>query len=524
MAEQHEVLIVGGGSNGLSAAAYLANAGVDTLVLEAKSFYGGGVITREDAAPGFWGDEAGTMHIFMQTHPLIRSDELGLMSKYGLEYVKADTLLTIIYPDDTTFTFYKDLDKTCAEIAKFNEKDAEAYRKFYEWGMENLDMLIMGMHSPGAPFGQLVTMLNASEKGRELCRAIFTSAHDLAMQWFEDPHLINAMDRWASENMADPRVDGSGVNLLLMIPVLHKYGMAFPKGGSQKLCDALVACIEDHGGEVRCNAPVARFIIEDDRCVGVVLENGEEIRATKGVMSSIGIHQYSEEMLPGMPDEFYRSIKNLRDQQFMPFHQILALDTVPKYKAGSVADESLMVEFCPDTIADMNEIWDTYSRGECIYDGPVCFTYTHYDPTRAPEGKSCMYLYHYEPYFLKEGPEHWDEIKEETSQKIIETFCSRTTNLTPDMVLGKWVSSPLDFERDNPAYFHGQNNHLGSQLYHSLGNRPFPMISNYHFPVEGLYGCGASFPPGPGVFCGGRSAVQVLMEDIDVDFDESLGK
>jgi len=522
MSNNPEVIIVGGGSNGLSAAAYLANAGVDTLVLEAKSFYGGGVITREDAAPGFWGDEAGTCHIFMQTHPLVREDELGLMSKYGLEYIKAEQLLTIIFPNDETFTFYKDLDKTCEEIARFNKKDAVAYRKFYEWGMENLDMLVMGLHSPGAPFGQLVTMLNASDKGRELCRAIFTSAHDLAMQWFEDPHLINAMDRWASENMADPRVDGSGVNLLLMIPVLHKYGMAFPIGGSQKLCDALVACIEDHGSEVRLNAPVERFIVEDDRCVGVVVD-GQEIYASKGVMSSIGIHQYTREMLPGMPDEFYNSIDNLRDQQFMPFHQILALDEVPQYKVGPIADEAMMVEFCPDTVADMNEIWDSFARGEVLYDAPVCFTYAHYDKTRAPEGKCCMYLYHYAPYFLKDG-QQWDDIKEETSRKIIEHFCSRTKNITPDKVIGKWVASPLDLERQNPAYFHGQNNHLGSQLYHSLGNRPFPMISNYRFPVEGLYGVGASFPPGPGIFCGGRSAVQVLMEDIDVDFDESLGK
>lgn len=521
MSKNPEVIVVGGGSNGLSAAAYLANAGVDTLVLEAKPFYGGGVITREDSAPGFWGDEAGTCHIFMQTHPLLRNDELGLMSKYGLKYIKAEQLLTIIFPNDETFTFWYDLDKTCEEIARFNKKDAEQYRKFYEWGMENLDMLVTGLHSPGAPFGALVSMLNGNPQGRELCRAIFTSAHDLAMQWFEDPHLINALDRWASENMADPRVDGSGVNLLLMIPVLHKYGMGYPIGGSQKLCDALVACIEDHGSEVRVNAPVKRFIVEDDRCIGVVLENGEEIHASKAVISAIGIRQLDRETLPGMPEEYYRGVDLCRDQQFMPFHQNVAFDKVPEFKA-SIANTAMMVEFCPDTIEEMNDIWDTFAHGGRLYDWPVVFTYSHYDETRAPKGKSCTYLYHYEPYFLKPG-ENWDDLREETSRKIIEDFCARTTNLTPDDVLGKWVVSPLDLERQNPAYYHGNNNHIGSQLYHSLGNRPIPLVSSYRFPIEGLYGCGASFPPGPGIICGGRSAVQVVMEDIDVDFEESLG-
>lgn len=519
-----EVIVVGGGSNGLSAAAYLANAGTDVLVLEARDFYGGGVITREDSYPGFKGDQAGTVHIFMQTHPLILEDELQLMSKYGLEYIKPENLLSVIFPDDTYLTFYKDLDKTCESIAQYSEKDAIAYRKFYEWGMENLDMLIKGLHSPGAPFGQLVTMLNSSEPGRELCRAIFTSAHDLALQWFESPQLINAMDRWASENMADPRVDGSGVNLLLMIPVLHKYGMAYPIGGSGKLSDALVDCIKDHGGAVRCNAYVKEFIIENSKCVGVKLTDGEEIRASKAVISSIGIRQMDESMLSdSAPEEYYRSLRNIRDQQFMPFNQNLALDVVPEYTAGKIPTESMMVEFCPNTIAEMNEIWNEYSRGECNYEFPVCFTYSHYDTTRAPEGKSCLYLYHYEPYFLK-NDQNWDDIKNATAKKIVDHYCSRTTNLTPEKILGAWVASPLDLERDFPSYMHGGQNHLGSQLYHSLGNRPFPLVSGYRMPVGGLYGCGASFSPGPGVFCGGRSAVQIVMEDLDIDFEESLGK
>lgn len=525
MVKKPEVIVAGGGFNGLTVAGYLAKAGVDVLVLEGKEYYGGGVATREVAAPGFKADIASTCHVFIQPNPLLLNDELQLKSKYGLEYIYPDNILSVVYPDDSSFTFYKDLNKTCESIAKFSKKDAETYRSFYDWGSQQFDMLIAGMYAPSPPFGTLISLLSSSPEGREMTRTMYVSAHDLAMEWFEDPRVVNSLDRWASENMADPRVDGSGINLLLMIPMLHKYGVSIPKGGSGLLTDALAKSIKDRGGEVRVNSKIKQFKVSGGKCVGVILESGEEILATKAVVTSFNIRQLTPEMLgTPMPDEYTHNLHVIRKQQFMSFHQNYALDDVPQYNAGSVVDESLMVEFCADTLEGMQKLWDTFAYGDLNYETPICFSYANYDPTRAPAGKSTLYLYQYAPYYLKGGPQRWDEIKEDTANKVFENYCKRTKNITSSKVLGRWVHSPLDFERNFPSFMEGQINHLGSQISQSFGNRPFPLVSGYRLPVEGLYLCGCSVPPGPGVFGAGRAAVQPVLEDLGIDFEDVISK
>jgi len=526
MSKKPEVIVAGGGSSGLQVAAYLAKAGVDVLVLEGREFCGGGVVTREVTAPGFKTDIASTCHVFIQPNPLIKDDELQLQSKYGLEYIKPDNILSVVYPDDRALTFYKDLDKTCESIAQFSKKDAVAYRKFYEWGCQQFGMLTAGMYAPAPPFGTLVSLLETGVEGRELLRCMYVSAHDLVLEWFESPQLINSLDRWASENMADPRVDGSGINLLLMIPVLHMYGIAIPKGGSGALTDSLIRSIEDRGGEVRVNSKVKKFKVSGGKCTGVILESGEEILASKAVVTNFNIRQLTEDMLgTSMPDEYNHNLKVIRKQQFMSFHQNYALDEVPQYNAGSIVDDSCMVEFCPDTLEGMQQLWVTFAYGNLNYETPISLSYAKYDPTRAPAGKSTLYLYQYAPYYLKGGPQRWDEIKEDTANKVFEQWCSRTKNMNSSKVLGRWVHSPLDFERNFPAYMEGQINHLGSQISHNFGNRPFPAMSGYRLMgIESLYLCGPSTPPGPGVLGGGRAAVQPVMADLGIDFEDVISK
>ncbi|MGD9823630.1 phytoene desaturase family protein [Desulfobacter sp.] len=526
MINKPEVIIAGAGLNGLTVAGYLAKAGVDVLVLESKEFYGGGVVTREVAAPGFKADIGSTCHVFIQPNPLIQNDELQLISKYGLEYIHPDNILSVVFPDDRFFTFYKDLDKTCDSIAQFSQKDAATYRRFYEWGAQQFDMLISGMYAPAPPFGTLISLLSSSPEGREMARTMYVSAHDLAMEWFEDPHVLNSLDRWASENMMDPRVDGSGINLLLMIPMLHKYGVSIPKGGSGVLSDSIVRSIEARGGEVRVNSKIRQFKISGGKCMGVILENGEEILASKGVVSSFNIRQLTPEVIgTTMPEEYSHNLHVIRKQQFMSFNQNYALDEPPQYNAGSIVDKSLMVEFCSDTLQGMQQLWDTFAYGDLNYETPICFSYTQYDTTRAPAGKSTLYLYQYAPYYIKGGPKRWDEIKEEIADKIFENYCKRTKNITPGKVIGRWAHSPLDYERNFPSFMEGQINHMGSQISQNFGNRPFPLVSGYRLPgIDNLYLCGCSLPPGPGVFGGGRAAVQPVFEDLGIDFEDVLNK
>ena len=166
MAKKHEVVVIGGGHNGLTVASYLAKAGVDVCVVENLPWVGGGVVSRECAAPGFKTDQCSTWHGFIQPNPLILHDELGLKSKFGLEYVTTNEQATTLFSDDSFITLFKSVDDTCESIAKFSEHDAEAYRKFYQWSVKTLDMLTEGMYNPPAPFGTMVSMLDQSREGR----------------------------------------------------------------------------------------------------------------------------------------------------------------------------------------------------------------------------------------------------------------------------------------------------------------------------------------------------------------------
>ena len=134
----YDVVVMGAGHNGLVAAAYLAKAGKKVCVLERQSYYGGGVLTQEIITPGFKHDIHSTVHIMLQGNPMILDDELGLLSKFGLEYKYADLCHASVWEDGTVVRSYHDLDKTCEEIARFSAKDAESYRNFAEASMKTL--------------------------------------------------------------------------------------------------------------------------------------------------------------------------------------------------------------------------------------------------------------------------------------------------------------------------------------------------------------------------------------------------
>jgi len=218
--EKHEVVVIGGGHNGLVVAAYLAKAGLDVCVVERLDQVGGGVITRELTLPGFKHDWCSTGHVVIQANPLIHRDELGLKSKYGLKYIFPDPQMAIVFPDDRALIVYRDVNKTCESLRQFSERDAEMYPKFLDFCRRMSRVATVATFSPPVPFGKMVSILDGSEDGREFLRIILSSSLDIAEEWFESEQMKILFSRLAAECMVSPLEKGTG-NAAFMYPMFH---------------------------------------------------------------------------------------------------------------------------------------------------------------------------------------------------------------------------------------------------------------------------------------------------------------
>jgi phytoene dehydrogenase-like protein len=517
---QYEVVLIGGGHNSLIVAAYLAKAGTNVCVVEMKPYVGGGVITKEVTLPGFKHDLYSTQHWFIRSNPLLRNDELKLQSKYGLNYIPVDPSTSVVFPDESAIVFHKDLDKTCESIAKISQRDAETYREFYAWSVPCLNMLTMGMFSPPPPYSALVSMLEKSEEGQEILISLQKSGLDIVDDWFESDKVKIALTRLASEVLFPPYTRGTGALLFAVVASAQRDGFTVLQGGSGSLTESLERCLTDLGGTIRTSSPVTSIKVEGGEAKGVVLESGEEILATKAVISTVNVKQLFLQMLPAedLPPHFQTKVRRLKHSEYSAFVCSLALNEAPTYKAGGDVDHCHANETASHDMETYLKEFDALRYGYPVTDSPLLVCNTLHDSTRAPKGKHTLFVYHYEPYDLKEGgAARWDEIKEEVADTILNSVRHYTTNMGDENILGSYMESPLDIERYNPAWVKADEAGIGHQSFQTLSYRPLAGW-NYKTPIQKLYMAGACTHPGGGVTGGGRAAVQVVMEDLGIDF------
>ena len=154
----------------------------------------------------------------------------------------------------------------------------------------------------------------------------------------------------------------------------------------------------------------------------------------------------------------------------------------------------------------------------------IVSTHTELDPTRAPEGKHTLYVYQFAPYDLAEGGvDAWDTRKEDVAERMLEELRKYTTNMGPENIIEKYVSSPKSHAEDSPSFRLGDVMGIGQYIYQFLGRRPTPELSQYAVPgIEGLYLAGPCMHPGGGVIGGGRATAVKMMEDLGMDFDKVI--
>jgi len=285
----YDVVIVGAGHNGLTCACYLAKAGRKVLVLERRHIVGGAVCTQDDLIPGYRIDVGSSAHIMIHLTPVLRDLELH---RFGLEYLEMDPWA--YYPilgTGTGISFYRDLDRTCASIAKISPKDAGAYRAFVtHWGElnEGIFETFMKPPTPGKIFGTIFKRNLLKRRSRKLWSSMDTSRQlmapygSLIEELFEHPAVRTALAWLSAQSGPAPGEMASG-NMLGWNAMIHKSGAKRPKGGSGALTQAMAKCLLSHGGEIICNAEVAE--IRRDTSVGW------RLRYKMPVETSATVHQ-----------------------------------------------------------------------------------------------------------------------------------------------------------------------------------------------------------------------------------------
>ena len=524
MRVRYDVIVIGGGHNGLTAAAYLARAGRKVLVLERRHVVGGAAVT-EEVFKGF------KFSVCSYVVSLLRPEiirELDL-PRHGLEILPLDGTFTPM-PDGNYLWRNNDHARTRREIARHSRVDAEAYdeyaRAMVEMGRFVKPILNMLPPDPTSLDPRdLRKLLALVQRFRGLARQdqynqiqlMTMSAVDFLDQWFETDVLKATMSASGIiGTFLGVRSPGTAYVLLHhymgeIDGAFRSWGLA--RGGTGAISNAIADAAREAGVEVRTDTAVARILVNGNKAHGVVLENGDDIRASviaSSVDPRLTFLRFMDEGL--LPEEFLDDIHRYKFRGSSGKVN-LALDALPDFTCLPGPGPHLRGAISISPGVDyMERAYDAAKYGAFSrqpYIDIVIPSLT--DPSVAPPGKHVMSCFvQYAPYHLKEGT--WDEKREEFGDTVVDTIAQYAPNFR-NTILHRQVVTPLDLEREwglsEGNIFQGE-----LTLEQLFFLRPAPGWAQYKTPVDSLYMCGSATHPGGGIMgAPGRNAAMKILRD-----------
>lgn len=515
----YDIVVVGAGSNSLVAAAYLAKAGKSVLVLEKNEQCGGGVISIE-IAPGFTHDPHASGYYTCMANPALEHDELKLLSRFGLEMLSWEAGFATIFDSGDGLTAYTDVDRACEDIAQYSMKDADTYRGFVAEARSVLPLLNRGSASPPLPTGAFISMLEQSALGNKLVDALFQSASDLLDDLFESDEVKIHYNKWCSEMMEAPTKKGTGIVLYNLLGLAHSYDAHIPVGGSKSITNALIRCIEHHGGEIRVGSEVDHVVVQSGEATGVKLQGGEHIAARDAVLACI--HPWRlKEMLTEVDEDVAAAARRVKLSNHGALNQQIALTEYPDFTAGSRWYDALCIEYVRKDLVETLRTFDHYRYGEIPQHhlSPLTMMNSRKDPSRAPAGQCAMYLYHFAPLVLRDGGlEGWEEHRQTFADAIWEELKRYAPNLDDGKIIARHIESPLEHHRHSASMMNGDIYGIGTTAGQIMGRRPTRDLADFTVPgIEGLYLVGPFMHPGGTVNFGGRATAIKMYRDMGID-------
>ena len=483
-ADRFDYVVAGAGHNSLVCAAYLSKAGYRVLVLEAQDQIGGGCRTSDAMLAGFHEDWCSSVHGLINKNPVLSRNELQL-DRYGYEQMHPDVVLHYPFLDGASLTVFKsDPDRTAETIAHISKQDAATFKR-------------LAAKTPAELKSQTLAAMTGFAASRQVWQSPYMQAAALSGGKFNGPN--------GSEL-------GTGLQAFSML--VHMGGRPIPKGGSGMLTVALGRAIEAHGGIILTNMPITGIILEGGQCKGVECADGRQFRAGLGVVSTMHVKQVLA-MTPRAlwPGPVAENVDLMQPEMAMfQFHYALAEPV--RYKlamAGTIGSAEASIMEDPASIFVLG---GDDARGELhLDDYPLQVNHPSvFDTGRVPPGRGLVKIEGAMPYALKQGPEHWDAIKEEVAAAVMARYMAHTANITQDKILAQMLFSPLDIERKNASMWrgsvHGFENRLGN-------------FAPYRLPIPGLYQTGDCTSPGGGISgFPGRNLAELILRDQGRDIEQ----
>jgi phytoene dehydrogenase-like protein len=520
---ERDVVIVGGGHNGLACANYLARAGLDVLVLERRDVVGGAAVT-EEPWPGYRVSSASYVVSLMPERIVAELD----LKRFGYEVSIITPDYFVPFPDGTSLTLWGDLRRDAENIAKLSKRDADAYVEFDEYfeRVASLVKSLLYVVPPNLTLRDLPAWIGTLGRLRrftgrdvaEIVRLFTMSASDFLDEWFEDQRVKGAMATQAIIGAwCGPMTPGSAYVLMhhwIGEVDGHSGAWGWVKGGMGGVTEAMRRSAQAVGAEVRTGAEVRRIAVNDEgRAYGVELDDGSLVRARRVVSNAHPITTYldlvGEERLP---DEVVRDVRRYRTRSgSLKVH--LAVSELPTFPSwdqegdphrGLVAT-SPSIEYLERAFDDAK-----YGRASEHPYTEIVFPTAHEDGL-APKGKHLVIGFsQFGPYELRDGS--WDTERQAYGERVIAEFERYAPGFASSVEHVEVLAPPDIEERFGLLGGNIMQGELTPDQMFSL--RPIPGYGDYRTPIEGMYLCGGGTHPGGGVMgIPGRNASTVILRD-----------